>query len=836
MDADPKGDAIRRWGYLHARYDPLGRIPPLSHPSLEDPDPALGRLKRVYMGTLGVEFMHLPFPDRARWIAERLEAEPPPVDGARLLDQLLRADLFERVLQSHYVGTKRFSLEGMTSLIPLLDAAIRAGAAEGAQQAVLGMSHRGRLNVMVQILGKPAREIFARFEDSDPESVMGSGDVKYHLGATGSLEIGGGRAVQLDLMANPSHLEAVDPVVQGFARARQERRGPDGRRQVLPLLLHGDAAFAGQGIAAETLNQSALSGYTVGGTVHVVLNNLIGFTTLPRSLYSSPLATDVARRLPIPIFHVSADDPAQVVRAARLAVEYRSAFGSDVVIDLVGYRRHGHSEVDDPTTTQPLLYRKIAALPPLWQVQARAIGRTEAELASLAARIRGDLERELEEAKSLEDVPPLQQPAPHWSEFKGGPYDPGEEVDTSVPAAILREIGRRIASASVGFHVHPKVAQGLSLRREMAEGKRSLDWGMAEALAFGTLLREGIGVRLSGQDTRRGTFNHRHAVLIDTETEQEEVPLNRLGPDQREFFEVVDSPLSEAAPLGFEYGYSRDFPERLVVWEAQFGDFANGAQILIDQFLSAAEDKWGHLSGLVLLLPHGFEGQGPEHSHARPERFLQLSGRDAFQVCQPSTAAQYFHLLRRQILRRWRKPLIVLTPKSMLRHPSAASPLDLFARGEFERVRIAEGPAEADRILVCSGKIGHELQREIRGRGESATALLMLEELTPFPKEELAAALARFPRAAELLWVQEEPANMGALGHVVPWIDGVAGNLPFRSISRAPSGSPATGSATVHEREQKELLDRSLTRVEHASPEPRVPNRSGGQGLFGMDT
>jgi 2-oxoglutarate dehydrogenase E1 component len=823
MDADPKGDAIRRWGYLQARYDPLERIPPMPHPDLDDPDPALEPLRRAYMGGLAAEFMHLPYPERCRWMAQRMEAPPPSVDGARLLDQLLRAELFEQVLQSHYVGTKRFSLEGMTALIPLLAEILRAAAGQGAEQAILGMSHRGRLNVMVQILGKAAREIFARFEAGDPESVLGSGDVKYHLGATGALETGAGR-VQIDLVANPSHLEAVDPVVQGFARARQDRRGEEGKRRVLPLLLHGDAALAGQGVAAETLNQSALSGYTVGGTIHVVLNNLIGFTTAPRSLYSSPLATDVVRRLPIPIFHVSAEDPLQVLRAARMAAEFRSEFGSDVVIDLVGYRRHGHSEVDDPTTTQPALYRKIAALAPTWKTLARALGTPKAEVDARAARVRAELEDELRAARAPDEVPPLQQAAPHWAEFKGGPYDPGEEVFTSLGLETLKDLGRRISTPPPEFHVHPKVAQGLALRREMAEGRRGVDWGMAEALAFGSLLKEGIGVRLSGQDTRRGTFNHRHAVLIDVENEREYVPLNHLGPEQREFLDCIDSPLSEAAPLGFEYGYARDFPERLVAWEAQFGDFANGAQILVDQFLSAAEDKWGHLSGLILLLPHGFEGQGPEHSHARPERFLQLAARDAFQVCQPSSAAQYFHLLRRQMLRRWRKPMIVLTPKSLLRHPAAASPLEAFAQGEFERVRVLAGTADADRILLCSGKVVHELRREIQQRRDAATALLTLEELYPFPKEDLAAAVARFPRAGEILWVQEEPANMGALTYGVPRIEALSG-VPVRSISRAPSGSPATGSAALHEREQKELLERSLSRLEPAHSEP-----------LGMDT
>lgn len=810
MDADPRADAVRRWGYLLARYDPLGRIPPAVPPGLGNGDEVPEPLRRAYLGPIGVEFLHLPDPDRTRWIAERLEADPPDIDRPRLLEQLVRADLFEQVLQSHYVGTKRFSLEGMTALIPLLETVLRTAADHGAEQSVIGMAHRGRLNVIVHILGTPEREIFARFEDADPESVLGGGDVKYHLGAGGALTLPDGRRMALELVANPSHLEAVDPVALGFARARQDRLGPDGRRKVLPLLLHGDAALAGQGVAAETFNLADLSGYTVGGTIHVVLNNLIGFTTPPASLYSSRLATDVARRLSIPIFHVSAESPEHVVRVARLAAEYRAEFGSDVVLDLVGYRRHGHSEVDDPTTTQPRLYRKISAMAPVWTTYAREAGLNAGDL---ARRVRDEMEEELRTARNLTEVPRLQVPAPHWSDFKGGPYDPGDEVLTSVPRAQLRELGLRLCSPPPGFHVHPKVAQGLALRREMAEGARPVDWGMAEALALGSLLEEDIGVRLTGQDTRRGTFNHRHAVLIDVEDEHEVVPLNHLRPDQKEFLEVIDTPLSEAAPLGFEYGYSRDFPERLVAWEAQFGDFANGAQILVDQFLGAAEDKWGHLSGLVLLLPHGFEGQGPEHSHARPERFLQLAARDAFQVCQPSTAAQYFHLLRRQMFRRWRKPLIVLTPKSLLRHPSSASPLDEFELGEFRRV-IAETNPGADRVLLCSGKVAHDLRRERDRRRDAGVALVTIEELYPFPEAELTAELEAFPQAGEIVWVQEEPANMGALSHLAPTLERLAGGRTFRAVSRAASGSPATGSAVVHEREQAELIERAFRRLE----------------------
>jgi 2-oxoglutarate dehydrogenase E1 component len=807
---DPAADAVRRWGHLAARIDPLGRIPRTLHPALQAAGPRAARILPAYTGALAVEFMHVPFPERCRWIAQQMESPAPPVDRDALLDLLARGEAFEQVLQSHYVGTKRFSLEGMTSLLPLLDRAVRTAAASGATRAVLGMSHRGRLNVIVNLLGRPAREIFARFEDDSPDSVMGGGDVKYHLGAAGEFHEASGRSVALDLVANPSHLEAVDPIVEGTARAVQDRVGPEGPRRVLPLLLHGDAAIAGQGIASETFNLSELPGYTVRGTVHVVLNNLIGFTTEPASLYSSRYATDVAHRLAIPVFHVSAEAPEEVVRAARIVTEYRDLFCSDVVLDLVGYRRHGHSEVDDPTTTQPALYRRIAALKPTWRAYGESLGKSAAELDALGAAARTGYERELEAARDLDAIPPLEHASPWWSEFTGGPYDPGAEVSTAVPGETLSDLGRRLTRVPEGFNVHPKVAQLLASRGEMALGRKPVDWAMAEALALASLLAEGIGGRLSGQDTRRGTFNQRHAVLVDVQTGREIVPLNRLWPDQKEFLEVIDTPLSEAAPLGFEYGYSRAFPERLVAWEAQFGDFANGAQILIDQFLSAAEDKWGHRSGLVLLLPHGFEGQGPEHSHARPERFLQLAARDSLQVCQPSTAAQYFHLLRRQMLRRWRKPLVVFTPKMMLRHPASASPLSAFSDEEFDRVRVARAPEGARRIFVCTGKVLHDLAREGDRRGRVDDALLSVEELAPVPEPELAEAFGRFPGAREIIWVQEEPANMGALAHLMPVFERLRGGRALRAVSRPASGSPATGSGAAHAREQEELLQRAL--------------------------
>jgi len=491
-----------------------------------------------------------------------------------------------------------------------------------------------------------------------------------------------------------------------------------------------------------------------------------------------------------------------------------------VVVDLVGYRRHGHSEVDDPTTTQPLLYRAIAARPPLWKAYGESLGRTATELESLLARVKAEFERELNEARSLDTVPPLEEPPKFWSEFTGGPYDPGAEVSTAISADVLGDLGRRLCRIPPGFHAHPKAAQTYAQRCEMAEGKRPIDWAMAEALAIGSLLAEGIGVRLTGQDTRRGTFNQRHAVLIDTATEEERVPLNHLFPDQRAFLECFDSPLSEAAPVGFEYGYSRAFPERLVAWEAQFGDFVNGAQIIIDQFLSAAEDKWGHRSGLVLLLPHGYEGQGPEHSHARPERFLQVAAHDSLQVCQPSTAAQYFHLLRRQMLRRWRKPLVVLTPKMMLRHPSSASRLQDLSEREFERVRVLPGSSDAELLLVCSGKILHELARERDRRGRKSAALISIEELYPIPEAELAAVFREFASAKEIRWVQEEPENMGARATMAPFLDRLRGGRALRWVSRPAGGSPATGSSAIHAREQAELIDRAFDEVRPVSSEP----------------
>jgi 2-oxoglutarate dehydrogenase E1 component len=800
-------EGYRRWGYLAANLDPLGFLAPFEHPELIRDGPAAVAARKSYCGTIGAEFFHIDDPERRRWIAGRMESSPPQPDRAYILERLIRADLFEQVLQARYLGSKRFSLEGVTALIPLLDRVLAASAEAGGEQVVIGMSHRGRLNVMVHIAGQRAADIFAGFEDVDPRSVLGSGDVKYHVGATGEYRTPQGRKLDVHLASNPSHLEAVDPVAIGRARAKQARIGSGSRAKILPILLHGDAAFAGQGILAETLNFAEIGAYSVGGTIHVVVNNLLGFTTAPTELHSSRFASSLAKRQAIPIFHVNGEDPDAVVRVGQMALEYRQAFASDVVVDLIGYRRHGHSEVDDPTITQPLLYAKIKDHPPLWQIYAKATG---ADPAPTIEAVRGELEAAHRAASAMQKKPRLRKLPSYWSPYKRGRYDSAYEVDTGVPAETLGEVTNKLTSYPADFAIHPKVKKLLEQRAEMGHGKRPVDYGMAEALAFGTLLLSGTPVRFTGQDTRRGTFNQRHAALVDTRTEAEYVALEHLAPGQPRC-EIYNSTLSEAGVLGFEYGYSRDYPEALVVWEAQFGDFANGAQVIIDQFISAGEDKWDLPSGVVLLLPHGHEGQGPEHSSARIERYLQLAAEDNIQVCQPSNAAQYFQLLRRQALRRWRKPLVVFTPKSMLRHPDASSPIEDFFRPRFEWVVPDREIVSSKRILICSGKIGHELRQERKQRGDNETAILFLDQLYPFPKNELRAEIARHPNAREIVWVQEEPANMGALSYVLPRIQHYVPDIPVRSVKRSASASPATGSPKAHELEQRTLITLAFT-------------------------
>ena len=800
-------DDFRRWGYLQAQLDPLHQyLRPQIVPELEATGPVADRARQLYCGTTGVEFMHIDDAAKRSWIQERFERDEAAPDRKRILDRLIQADIFEQVLQARYPGTKRFSLEGVTALIPFLDVLLHRSVENGMQQALLAMSHRGRLNVMANIVGVPPTAVFAKFEDIDPRSVLGSSDVKYHLGATGKWNDAGGTTVDLHLVSNPSHLEAVDAVAMGRTRAKAIRFADKGDDRVLSVLIHGDAAFAGQGICAEALNLSSVVGYSVGGSIHVITNNLIGFTAGPDESNSSRFSSDLAKRLPVPIFHVNGEDLDAVVRVAKIAAEYRYAFHSDVLVDLIGYRRYGHSEIDDPTVTQPLRYARIKDHPPLYKIYAERIG---VDPSAQTEEIRSALAKDQAAATKMRKPAVLANLPDYWSPYHGGYWNASEEVDTGIPLDRIRNISQRLTAYPADFHTHPKIRKLLEQRAEMGLGKRAVDYAMAEALAFGSLVLDRILVRLSGQDSQRGTFNQRHSVLIDTETERHYIPLANLAPDQASF-EVYNSILSEAAVLGFEYGFSRDYPEALVLWEAQFGDFANGAQVLIDQFIAAGEDKWGLLSGLVMLLPHGYEGQGPEHSSARIERYLQLAARDNIQICQPSTAAQYFHLLRRQALRSWRKPLIVFTPKSMLRHPDAASPLRDFAGPRFQTVLPETEVKSPKRLLLCTGKIGHELRVERARRKDTGTGILFLEQLYPWPGEEIAAALDRYPEAHEIVWVQEEPANMGALAYVVPRLRRVAHGRQVHSVKRSEAASPATGSAKAHALEQKTLLAASF--------------------------
>jgi len=812
VSSDTTFDVFRRWGYLQASLDPLGQfLPPEPFPTPYTEGPDAEAARRIYSSSIGAEFMHIPSPEKRAWIQQRLEAPATAPDTARILTNLIRADLFEQVIQQRYLGTKRFSLEGLTVLIPFLDQLFTTAAEHGVNRSIFAMSHRGRLNVMVNTINRPSEEIFTKFEDVDPRSTMGGGDVKYHTGATGDFVTANGKTVRLHLASNPSHLEAVDPVIMGRTRAYQERIGKQGKQEILPMIIHGDAAFAGQGITAETLNLASLHGYNVGGTIQVVVNNLLGFTALPEESNSSRFATDLAKRLPIPIFHVNAEDPEAVARIASLAADYRQTFHSDVVVDLIGYRRHGHSEVDDPTVTQPRRYARIKDHPLLYKLYAEKLG---VDATNEIATIQNGFLEDQKTATKASRKPKMHQLPDYWKPFYGGPLRPTDNPRTGLDTPEIAALTTALTTAPAGFNIHPKVAKLLAQRVEMGTGSKPLDYGMAELLAYASLLKSGVPVRLTGQDTQRGTFNQRHSVLIDIETEVRYSPLTNIAPQQARW-EVYNSLLSEAACLGFEYGFSRDYPEALVLWEAQFGDFANGAQIIIDQFLSAGEAKWGLLSGLVMLLPHGYEGQGPEHSSARIERYLQLAAQDNIQIAQPSTAAQYFHLLRRQALRKWRKPLIVFTPKSMLRHPDAMSPLADLALDHFQNVLPDNHVVNPRRLLVCTGKIGHNLRVERARRNDTSVGIIFVEQLYPWPEAELQAALDQHPSATEIVWVQEEPANMGALFYVQPLLKRLAAGpsgeaRAFLTVKRTASASPATGSAKAHALEEKTLLDLAL--------------------------
>jgi 2-oxoglutarate dehydrogenase E1 component len=796
-------DAFRRWGYLQADLDPLGRLRPAPVTALDVAEEQAALARRVYCGAIGAEFMHIQEPERRRWIQERLERDLPAVDSERVLERLIAPEVFEDVLHARYPGTKRFSLEGAIALIPLLDQILTSSAAAGALEIMLGMSHRGRLNVIVNIVGRDPADIFAGFQDTDPRSVLGGGDVKYHLGASGTYDTPDGTSLAIHLVSNPSHLEAVYPVVLGRTRARQMRLEDHDRTRVVPVVLHGDGAFAGQGIVAETLNLADLDGFAVGGTIHIVVNNLIGFTTDPSELHSTRFATDAAKRLPVPILHVNGENVAAVVRVGQIAADYRRAFASDVVVDLIGYRRYGHSEVDDPTVTHPALYARIKVHPALSRQYAAGIG-VDAEPLVRAERQR--LHGSQEQATGRSDRPALSRPAEYWNRYRGGCDRLEYDVETGVSEERLRALSDPLTRVPADFQPHAKIARLLQQRSEMIGGNRPIDFGAAETLAFATLLEDGVPVRLSGQDSVRGTFSQRHAVLIDITNERRWCPLAQIASTGARF-EVYNSPLSEAAVLGFEYGYSRDYPETLVLWEAQFGDFANNAQVVIDQFIASAEDKWRRLSGLTLLLPHGYEGQGPEHSSARIERFLQLAAEDNLQVCQPSTAGQYFHVLRRQALTSWRTPMVIFTPKSLLRHAWSSSPISVFAQKRFSRVvGDVEVSVNARRVLLCSGKIGHELRAEQAKRRDDQTAVVSVEQFVPFPSRELAAEFDRYAKAKDFVWVQEEPSNMGARAFMMSRLRRLLDGRSLRSVRRSASASPATGSAKAHGIEQHTLL------------------------------
>jgi 2-oxoglutarate dehydrogenase E1 component len=801
-------DSFRRWGYLQADLDPFDRLPKYAHrdiDSVSENDAKPWREK--YCGKIGAEFMYMSYPERCDWVAAKMEGDRShSLDPNFILRRLTSAKTLESFIHTKYIGNKRFSLEGLTALIPLLDSIITEAAENNFEYIYLGMAHRGRLNVLVHIAGTKPSAIFAGFEDIDAKSILGSGDVKYHKGANGNYITPKGKEIHIHLASNPSHLEAVNPVAMGRARARQTRIGDDEKKRVLVICLHGDAAFAGQGITAETLNFADLPGFRVGGTVHIIVNNLIGFTAKPRYYQSGRFSTDVAKRLEIPIFHVNSESLDDVAWCGETAMKYRCEFQSDVVIDLIGYRQYGHNEGDDPSITSPTLYTKLKDHPQLHESYAKQIGVTEPELKKIESEITDNLKAEHEIGAAATKQQSFYTLPSYWSNYCGGYYDSSFEVETAVPAERLAEIANLIVKTPNDFKLNPKLSRVLEQRLEMAVGKRPIDWGSAEALAFGSLLWEGTPVRIAGQDSRRGTFAHRHAVYYDYESGEQYIPLQNLHQNQATF-DVYDSMLSEAAAVGFEYGFSRDYPEALVCWEAQFGDFANGAQTIIDQFIAAGEDKWTLLSGLVMLLPHGYEGQGPEHSSARIERFLQLAGEDNIQITYPSTAGQYFHLLRRQALRKWRKPLVVFTPKSMLRAKPACSELNYLTNGSFKTI-ITDSPEfnDASRLLVCGGKIVHELRAEREKEKHLDTAIISLEQFYPFPVDEVEQIIGSYRNLRSVVWVQEEPANMGALFFVRPYLEQIFGKKNITTVRRSTSGSPATGSPKGHAMEQEAIL------------------------------
>jgi 2-oxoglutarate dehydrogenase E1 component len=813
-DSDPLEYEIRRHPDLDIlehgltlwdleRVFPVGGFAGQQKMKLRD---VLGVLRDSYCRRVGIEYMHIQDPEERRWIAGRVErkfAKPPVEAQKHILNRLNAAEAFETFLATKYVGQKRFSLEGGESLIPLLDEVLQASATEGLDEVVIGMAHRGRLNVLANIVGKPYEKIFSEFEGfMDPKTTQGSGDVKYHLGMTGKFTTpDGNHATTVSVVANPSHLETVNPVLEGIVRAKQDKI--DLKLEgftVLPVLIHGDAAFAGQGVVAETLNLSQLSGYRTGGTVHIVVNNQVGFTTAPEYSRSSLYCTDVARMIQAPIFHVNGDDPEAVARVARLAFEYRQVFNKDVVIDLICYRRRGHNEGDDPSMTNPQMYQIIDSKRSVRKLYTEAlIGRGDITVDEAEEALR-DFQQMLEAAFRETKEATASAKTLAWVHRD----EPEPVVDTHVNPAVLRRIGEVYSSVPDGFTPHKRIAQLLEKRAKMAvEG--NIDWGFGEIIAFGSLLMQGVPVRLAGQDSRRGTFVQRHAAIVDTNNGSNYLPLQHLAENQAPFF-VYDSLLSEYAAMGFEYGYSVERPEALVAWEAQFGDFANGAQSVVDEFISSGEVKWGQRSSVTLLLPHGQEGQGPDHTSGRPERYLQLCAEDNMRIANCTTPANYFHLLRRQALSPKKKPLVVFTPKSLLRHKLAVSAVEDFSTGTFQPVIGDPTISGAARVLLCSGKVYYDLLQARIARGVMDTAIIRVEQLYPLPVDELKAALAVHSQATDIAWVQEEPANQGVWSFMALNLFDHIGIRP-RRISRLPAAAPSTGSAKVHEAEQAALID-----------------------------
>ncbi|MEX2534316.1 MAG: 2-oxoglutarate dehydrogenase E1 component [Trueperaceae bacterium] len=826
-------------GHRLAKINPLGRenttLPELDpqyygfteddmqRPVLADNMPGISTLgeliealKSTYTRSIGSQFMHIDNLRVRTWLQARMEQSRNRLDLSRdtqlrILTKLTDTEIFEEFIQKKFVGAKRFSLEGSESLIPLLDMAIEKAGGQGSCEVILAMAHRGRLNVLANIMGKSPRDIFREFEDVDPEMHRGRGDVKYHLGYSGDWVTSTGAKLHLSLCFNPSHLEFVNPVALGRTRAKQDRIGDEERERALAILIHGDASFIGEGVVQESLNLSELPGYRIGGALHVIVNNQLGFTTGPEQGRSSTYASDIAKMLQSPIFHVNGEDPEAVAQVIELAMDFRREFRRDVVIDMYAYRRHGHNEGDEPAFTQPEMYGKIRNRPTVREGYLKrllAIGEIDrAEADKIVEQSREKLEQELSVARRDDYRTHYSAGEGVWQPYRGGKDSEAPDVDTGLPREEMELLLTRLAQLPEDFEANPKILRSLKLREEMARGERPLDWAAAEALALGSLASAGFRIRLTGQDSERGTFSHRHTVLHDARGGRTYVPLQHVSDGQAPV-KIYNSPLSETGVLGFEYGYSLDWPDALVIWEAQYGDFNNAAQVIIDQFIASAEDKWRRLSGLVMLLPHGFEGSGPEHSSARLERFLQLCAEDNMQIVNPTTPVQYFHLLRRQAVRPYRKPLVVMSPKSLLRHPKSISDLAEFGEGRFERVLAdsATNTAEATRVLLCSGKLYYELLAEREEKGRKDVALVRLEQLYPTPNDQLESVLSSYGSDVEIVWVQEEPENMGAWRYLrIHWGSQLYGR-PFWGVSRPASASPATGSASSHRIEQAELI------------------------------